>query len=182
MMETLYYHEIRPSATGRVLANNIIASLHAQPPAYASADFLTASARWLNGNALSDALGLPRPGWYYWALMAGQCAFFCALIYLNRSVPSWDRQKLEIVRRVMWQVVVESKFGLDKELTSFEMKYVPEYATITEMGEKSEVVNKGYDVEGRNLRWLGYTLAALGLGAYIGVRVTVAVWGVVFGR
>ena len=176
MMETLYYHEIRPSATGRILANNIIKSLHNQPPAYASADFLAASARWLNGNALSDELGLPSPSWYYWALMAGQCAFFCCLIYMNRSVPSWDKRKLELVRRLMWSVIVDSKFGLQGEMTSFELKYVPEYATITEMGESDAKGDRGYDVEGRNLRWFGYTLAALGVGSYVGVKLTL--WGI----
>jgi hypothetical protein len=76
LMETLLLYEIAPTHTSRIMANNIIKSLEGQPPGYASADFLVASARWLNGNALCDALGLPRPGLYYQALVAGQCLFF----------------------------------------------------------------------------------------------------------
>jgi len=70
--EALLLYEVHPTETSRILANNIIKSLEGQPPGYASADFLIASARWLNGNDLCDELGLMRPSAYYWALMAGQ--------------------------------------------------------------------------------------------------------------
>ena len=71
IMESLLISEIEPTETSKVLANNIILSLQGQPPSYASRDFLNANARWLNGNELADALGLGRPGVYYWALVAG---------------------------------------------------------------------------------------------------------------
>jgi hypothetical protein len=53
MMESIFVSEINPSPTSKVLANNIILALQGQPPAYASREFLTASARWLNGKDLS---------------------------------------------------------------------------------------------------------------------------------
>jgi hypothetical protein len=96
MMESLLISEIRPSETSKVLANNIILSLQRQPPAYASRDFLIASARWLNGDELADALGLGRPSLYYKALVAGQCIFFVFICYTYRSIPYLDRRKLKV--------------------------------------------------------------------------------------
>lgn len=94
--ESLMLEEIKPSPTSRILANNIIVSLQNQPPAYASRDFLVASARWLNGDDLADELGLVKVGLYYKALVAGQCLFFMALCYSHRSVLSWDRRKIAV--------------------------------------------------------------------------------------
>lgn len=96
MWESILLAEVNPSATSKILANNIILSLQGQAPAYASREFLTASARWLNGNELGDALGLDRPGYYYWALFAGQCLFFNILAWLHRLSPSYDRNAIEV--------------------------------------------------------------------------------------
>lgn len=96
MMESLLISEINPSETSKLLANNVILSLQNQPPAYASRDFLNASARWLNGDELSDALGLGKPSFYYKALVAGQCIFFMGLCYTYRSVPYLDRRKIKV--------------------------------------------------------------------------------------
>jgi ribosomal protein S28E/S33 len=96
LMESLLASEIRPTETSKILANNIILSLQGQPPAYASRNFLTASARWLNGNELGDALGLDHPSLYYWALVAGQCVFFMCLCYTYRSIPYLDRRKIKV--------------------------------------------------------------------------------------
>jgi hypothetical protein len=96
MMESLLISEIMPTETSKVLANNIILSLQGQAPTYASRDFLNANARWLNGNELADALGLGRPGFYYWALVAGQCIFFCVLCYTYRAIPYLDRRKIKV--------------------------------------------------------------------------------------
>jgi hypothetical protein len=97
VMESLLTSEINPSPTSKILANNIILSLQGQAPAYASRDFLTASARWLNGDDLADALGLSQPSLYYKALVAGQCIFFMCICYTYRSVPSWDRKKIKVL-------------------------------------------------------------------------------------
>lgn len=95
-MESILLSEIDPSDTSKVLANNIIKSLAAQPPSFASKDFLFANARWLNGNELADQLGLGRPSFWYWALVAGQCIFFMSICYFYRSIPYLDRRKIAV--------------------------------------------------------------------------------------
>ena len=90
VMESLLLHEIDPSPTSRILARNVVECLANEPPQYGSVAFLEASARWLNGNELCDALGLGRPGLYHWMVVAGQCLFFFygRLLHLPRgSVP-----------------------------------------------------------------------------------------------
>lgn len=96
IMESILLSEVKPSPTSKILANNIILSLQGQAPAYASREFLVASARWLNGNELGDALGLDRPGYYYWALFAGQCLFFVILAWLHRLNNTYDRTAIEV--------------------------------------------------------------------------------------
>ncbi|GAB7352807.1 hypothetical protein MBLNU459_g3424t2 [Dothideomycetes sp. NU459] len=176
--EALLLYEVQPSATSRIMANNIIRSLQDQPPGYASADFLVAGARWLNGNDLSDALGLPRPSPYYWALMAGQCIFFAVFSYAYRAVPAWDRQKIAMLRRVFWTVVVESKYGLQGEETNFDFKYVPEYSTITEMGESNGAVLQSAGVEARNLKTLIVATGVLGISLWCTVKAGVGAFHV----
>lgn len=173
--EALLLYEINPSPTSRILANNIIKSLEGQPPGYASADFLTASARWLNGNALCDELGLARPSLYYWALMAGQCLFFCFFCYLYRSVPALDRRKVAALKKVFHDIIVHSKYGLRGRETNFDFKYVPEYETITEMGECEEEKASFSAVERRNLRSFCVAVGLVGLGAWVGFRVVAGV-------
>ncbi|GAM82369.1 hypothetical protein ANO11243_003480 [Dothideomycetidae sp. 11243] len=119
-MQSVFLYEIRPTQTSVLLANNIITALHHQPPGYASAEFLSASARWLNGPQLSDALQLPRVSLYYSLLMLGQCAFFAFVSYTYRAVDAWDRKKIEVLRKVFWQVVVESRYGLEGKTTDFD--------------------------------------------------------------
>jgi hypothetical protein len=101
MMESLLVTEINPGETSKVLANNIILSLQGIPPAYASRDFLNASARWLNGDDLADALDLGKPGIYYKALVAGQCLFFMFICYTYRSVPYLDRKKIKASSQIL---------------------------------------------------------------------------------
>lgn len=171
MMEVLMHDEVKPSHTSAIMANNIIRSLQDQPPGYASADFLIAGARWLNGNELGDALGLPRPSVYYWALMAGQCIFFSFFTYTYRAVPALDKKKLAMLRRVFWAIVVESKYGLQGEQTNFDFKYVPEYSTITEMGQSQGAKLANAGIEGRNLKTLLVATGVLGVGMWVGVRI-----------
>ncbi|KAK5175029.1 uncharacterized protein LTR77_000165 [Saxophila tyrrhenica] len=179
--EALLLYEVHPTPTSRILANNIIKSLEDQPPGYASADFLIASARWLNGNDLCDALGLARPSLYYWALMAGQCLFFCTFCYTYRSVPSWDAKKIAMLKRVFYSIVVESKYGLKGEETTFEFKYVPEYSTITEMGEGWEEKREGQrSVESRNRNTVVVGVVVLGVGTWVAWRVVRGLVGAVW--
>lgn len=96
IMEVLLLYEIQPTETSQILASNVISSLESQPPSFASKSFLEVNSRFLNGNELSDALGLGRPSLYYWALMVGQCLFFMGVCYTYRAVPSLDRKKITV--------------------------------------------------------------------------------------
>lgn len=169
VMESLLMNEIQPSETSKLLAANIIRCLEAQPPAYASRSFLEVNARWLNGNELCDALGLGRPSLYYWSLMAGQCIFFMAICYVYRSVPSWDRKKIESLRRLFWLVIVEGKHGLGQE-TVFDFKYIPDYHVTTERGDDAESGIREHGVERRNLKALLMALGGCGIATYCGLR------------
>lgn len=172
MMEVLMLYEIQPSETSRELASNVIGCLEAQPPSYASRDFLTVNARWLNGSALCDALGLGKPGWYYWLLMAGQCLFFMGLCYTYRAFPTLDRRKIEALRKVFWRVIVESEYGLGKE-TAFEFKYVPELGKRTRRedatGKQSGIGYEG--VERRNLQAFAAGCVVVVVGSLLGFKI-----------
>ncbi|KAJ4318629.1 hypothetical protein N0V94_004334 [Neodidymelliopsis sp. IMI 364377] len=181
VMESLLYNEVHPSEMSKTMANNIILSLKETPPTFVSADMLIASARWLNGNALADALGLRQVSFYYWALMAGQCLFFAVYCYMNRLVPAWDRDHVRRAKTVFWDVIVKAKWGLANEETTFDFKYVPEYDTLTELGkhEERKVMKSG--IESRNLRAFGIfvviSLVALTVGTYATVKVASRVLG-----
>ena len=172
IMETLLMYEIQPTETSKILANNIIKSLENQPPAYASSDMLIASARWLNGSELSDRLGLPRPNLYYWLLVAGQCIFFMSICYTYRSVPYLDSRKISALRRIFYAIIVESKYGLAGTETMFDFKYVPEYSTITEMGESAQDTQRDKGIERRNLKALVIAFGFLGFASWCSLKIT----------
>ena len=170
-MESLLMNEIQPSRTSALLANNLIRALENTPPAYSSRAFLEAHARWLNGNALCDELGLGRPGAWYWALMAGQCLFFMGVCYFYRSFGVLDRQKVRRLRSVFWAFIVEGKYGLKGETTAFELKWVPALGVGTEAGGDEEVRIQAAGWEARSLRTLvvvGVVVTVLG---WLGVKV-----------
>ncbi|KAI1769637.1 hypothetical protein GGR53DRAFT_473415 [Hypoxylon sp. FL1150] len=96
MTESLLAAEIRPTAASARLAGNIIAGLQGQPPTYASSEYLAAQAYWLNGRELAEALAVPRPGLYYFALVAGQCLVFMFFSYVNRSVAYLDERNIKV--------------------------------------------------------------------------------------
>ncbi|KAK5097061.1 hypothetical protein LTS08_007081 [Lithohypha guttulata] len=176
MMESLLMNEINPSQTSQVLANNVIRCLENQPPAYASRSFLEANARWLNGNELCDALGLGKPNFYHTCLVAGQCIFFMALCYFNRSIPSLDRRKVANLKKIFWQVIVESKFGLQGEQTVFDFKHIPQFDTTTYKGEESEIRHKEVGgIEQRNLKAFLLGTAFMGVMSYVGIKTSIFV-------
>ena len=168
VMETLLLTEINPSETSKILASNVLSALADQPPNYASKEFLEVCSRWLNGNELCDALGLGRPGLYYWILMAGQCLFFMTICYTYRSIGWLDRRKIKVcafpqrisyfnltvlpqaLRKIFWTVIVKGKQGLQGE-TSFDFKYVPDVHKITTLEAVSKPGLKDYGTERRNL-------------------------------
>lgn len=98
MLESLGAADLDPSDMSKVLANNILTGLSAEPPTFASREFLCAEAHWLNGYELADALGIQRPSLYHRSLVAAQCLYFMFTCYLWRSIPSWDKQKNEVRR------------------------------------------------------------------------------------
>ena len=176
MMESLLMNEINPSQTSQILANNIIRCLENQPPAYASRSFLEASARWLNGNELCDALGLGTPHLYHTCLVAGQCMFFMALCYSYRSVSYLDRRKVANLKRIFWEVIVESKYGLAGEQTVFDFKYIPTFDTVTPKGDDQEVkIKESGSVEWRNLQSFLMGTAFVSVVGYLGVRTSISV-------
>jgi hypothetical protein len=175
--ETLLYYEIDPSATSRIMANNIIKSLDGQPPAYTSAAFLAANARWLNGNELCDRLGIERPGWYYYVLTTGQCLFFCFFCYLYRSFPSMDRKKIATLKHAFYRLIVHSSFGLQGQESNFEFKYMPEYHILTEMGEAQPTTGSGANLEERYLRTFLIATALVGGIAVVGTVSALRVLG-----
>lgn len=124
-LETALLYEYDPTPTSRALARNIVRALENEPPAYASRSFVEANARWLNGDALSDAMGLARPPLYYWLLVAGQVAIFAAFYRLVREIPALDRMHTASMRRVLWEVVTDARQGGLKRLSVFDFKYVP---------------------------------------------------------
>ncbi|ESZ96025.1 hypothetical protein SBOR_3598 [Sclerotinia borealis F-4128] len=179
IMESILLTEIHPSSTSQILANNIILSLQNQPPTYASRDFLVANARWLNGSALSDALGLDTPSLYYSALVAGQCIFFMAISYLYRSIPYLDRKQINTLKRIFPLVIQNREYGLARE-TDFALQYMPELDTKTELGNcRVGVRSKEGGIEGRNLRALILAGVGLGMGSWGLWRGVGWVWGVV---
>jgi ER-bound oxygenase mpaB/B'/Rubber oxygenase, catalytic domain len=178
-MESLLLYEVDPSETSKILANNIIASMEGQPPTWASREYLVAQTRWLNGNALCDRLGLMKVGWWYWALMAGQCFFFIGMCYPYRAIKSWDKAKVATLRRIFYAMIVTAPSGLGKE-TNFEFQYIPDFSTLTEMGEKQEVGIKAEGIERRNFKALLIGVGVLGLFSVITTRIASSVLTRVF--
>ncbi|KAI1428736.1 hypothetical protein F5Y12DRAFT_628980 [Xylaria sp. FL1777] len=132
MMESLVVSEIRPSTASATLANNILTGLEGHPPTYASREFMCAQTHWLNGGDLAEKLDIDRPGVYYSALVLGQCLFFMAMCYVNRSFRWLDERNIKLVRKVFYTVLLEdkSKGGLGYE-SKFLFKYIPEFGKMS---------------------------------------------------
>jgi hypothetical protein len=175
-MHSLLLYEVTPTDMSGVLANNIIKCLQGIPPLYTSKEMLTASARWLNGNALCDRLGLEHPPMYYTFLMAGQCAFYMFMAYTHRYIPALDRRKIEFLRKAFWTMIVDHKSGLEGKQTVFDLKYVPEFNTLTDGEDNSEVRTHTGEVEKRNLRWMLMALGGIVLGTFVSVKLVGATY------
>ncbi|KAF2130966.1 hypothetical protein P153DRAFT_365590 [Dothidotthia symphoricarpi CBS 119687] len=180
IMESLLYYEVNPSDMSKTMANNIVFALKEEPPTYVSADMLIASARWLNGNDLCDRLGLKRVSAYYWSLMAGQCLFFMGFSYFYRVFPSLDRKHVVRMKKILYDVIVHAKFGLAGTETTFDFKYVPEFSTLTELGDHGERKIKDSSIELRNLKALGIFVGVLVVGTWVSVKVTSSILGMLW--
>ena len=91
VMESLLYYDLNPSATGKVLGYNFVECLRDVSPMNISRGFIEAGSRWMNGDEICDAMELGRPGWYYSALMVGQCMLNWTACWAQRMVPALDR-------------------------------------------------------------------------------------------
>ena len=96
VMESVIMSEVKPTDKGKVLARNIILSLDNAPPTYASAEFMAAMSRQLNGQELCDALDILRPPVYYTGLVYGYCIVVIAYTYASRLFPSFDRKLIAV--------------------------------------------------------------------------------------
>jgi hypothetical protein len=175
-MHSLLLYEVTPTDMSGVLANNIIKCLQGIPPLYTSKEMLTASARWLNGNALCDKLGLEQPPVYYTFLMAGQCVFYMFMAYTHRYIPSLDRRKIEFLRRAFWAMIVDHKSGLEGKKAVFDMKYIPEFNTLTDGNDSGEVKSHTGQVERRNLRWMLMALVGIVFGTFASAKLVSATY------
>ncbi|EWG55210.1 hypothetical protein FVEG_13246 [Fusarium verticillioides 7600] len=124
IMESLYLYEYNPSSRSQTHAQNIIIAMSDTAPSYASKPYLEATARWLNGDPLADALGIGRPSRYYTVLAAGQCLLFMIVYYTCRDIPALDRAQIAAFRRNVRDYINNPELGLDHR-SAFNFKYLP---------------------------------------------------------
>ncbi|KAF5543994.1 cyclohexanone monooxygenase [Fusarium napiforme] len=124
IMESLYLYEYNPSSRSQTHAQNIIIAMSDTAPSYASKPYLEATARWLNGDPLADALGIGRPSKYYTVLAAGQCMLFMMVYYTCRDIPFLDRAQIAAFRRNVRDYINNPELGLDHR-SAFNFKYLP---------------------------------------------------------
>jgi ER-bound oxygenase mpaB/B'/Rubber oxygenase, catalytic domain len=170
MMESLILYEINPTATSCVLASNMLSGMSDIPPTYSSRQMLAATARWLNGHDLCDALGIEDPSYYYYLLMVGQCAFSMVTAYLARYISAWETYRQEVLRRAFWRLIVENEHGLNGKQTKFEMKHVPRLGKMTQLEAASTdkdatILKKPQGIEARNLKTVA--VGSLALAGFI---------------
>lgn len=96
MMESLLVSEFDPTEVGAVLAQNIIIGLENTAPAYASKGFMEAMTRLLNGDGLSNELGIPQPNLYYRLLIWGYCFWVSRLAIVISKISILDRLMISV--------------------------------------------------------------------------------------
>jgi hypothetical protein len=107
--------------------------------------------------------------------MAGQCLFFVAFCYIYRSVSSWDRKHIDRSKEIFWNVIVKAKWGLAGTETTFDFKYVPQYDTLTNLGDIGERKLKTSSIEMRNLRAIGVFAGVVLVGTIVSVKVAASI-------
>ncbi|KAL1966663.1 hypothetical protein VTN77DRAFT_3860 [Rasamsonia byssochlamydoides] len=158
-MESLLVSELQPTETSQVLARNILLSLDNNYPLYASREFMEALVRWMNGNELSDKLGMRRPSMFYWVLVAGYCLFIVTMSYIQRIFPDFDKNIISIRRRRYYRLIMDEKQGLGKE-TKFNFKYAGENTVGSlSLGETVSLNRKKRGIE--TMAYVGLMIAGL---------------------
>ena len=74
------------------------------------------------------------------------------------------------MKAVFYNIIVHLKYGFQGEETTLDFKYVPEYSTITEMGESEEEMATFSHVESRNRKSFVIGLTVLGFGTWVAFR------------
>lgn len=95
-MESILISELQPTETSQVLARNILLSLDNNYPLYASREFMEALVRWMNGNELSERLGMRKTCMFYWILVAGYCMFIVTMSYVQKIFPNVDKNLISV--------------------------------------------------------------------------------------
>ncbi|KAL8801630.1 MAG: hypothetical protein Q9182_004315 [Xanthomendoza sp. 2 TL-2023] len=175
-MESIMLTEIDPSETSKILANNIIKCLEDTPPVYVSKEFLEVGSRWLNGNDLCDGLGLGNPGYYYWALMAGQCWLSKLVAYTARAIPWLDELQIAYLRQLLYRYIVEGDtLGGPSH---FDYKYVPEKGkktTYEEDAPRPDEAKKAFSIETVYLYAFVVGIVAMTLTGGLGLKLSLNV-------
>ena len=96
VMESMFWHEIEPTPTSKVISYNFIKCLEDLPPMNISKGFIEAGSRWFNGNELCDALDVGRPEWYHYVPVVGLRWAVMTLAFLQRTIPPLDRFMVEV--------------------------------------------------------------------------------------
>lgn len=172
-MESTLMVDLTPTSSSKVLAGNIITALAHQPPTYASADYLSSLARWLNGPRLSDALDIPKSSIMSTTLVAVQLFVVGVSNYIIREIPVLDRWKINWIRNRFYNVFILGKDGLKGNKTRFELQYMPGYDVTTEKGETKKGLALG-NLASTDTHNFIMLLALLGMGSgsmYLGAKI-----------
>lgn len=95
-MEAILVSEVQPTETSQILAANILVSLEKNYPLYASTAYMRALVWWMNGNELSNKLGMSRPSLYYQLLVLGHCVFVMTWKYVRVLFPGRDQDLIAV--------------------------------------------------------------------------------------
>lgn len=166
MMESMLVSEFDPTSIGKVLAQNIILGLENTAPSYASKGFMEAITRRLNGDQLSDGLGIPKPNLYYRLLVWGYCFWVTGMALVIPKIHFLDRlmisvslryqltltcfrllTQLKLRRKNFRRLILDEKAGLGAE-SKFDFKYIPTLRrTTTSLGQRRTITFERPGVE-----------------------------------
>lgn len=139
--ESIYCSELHPPGPTcindpcKILTHNCIAALANQPPSYASANFIAANIRYLNGSELSDALGVPEVDNYSTMMVYAQNILYYVIHKASQVFPAVDHYKISTMRLMMWKLIVDNKTtGLGKP-SKFYFKHHPTLKKQTVKGQ-----------------------------------------------
>ncbi|KAI9170998.1 hypothetical protein HJFPF1_00477 [Paramyrothecium foliicola] len=135
MMESVMVSEIHPSTGSSILANNILTAEANVPPLWAPREYLVAQAYLMNGDDLSQALGIEKPLLRHRLLSWFQCFVLMGISYTYPFLPARvQRRRDQRFRNIANAMITSQKIGGIGEASRFELQYVPEHGKTTELG------------------------------------------------